>query len=632
MTQGRTTEQDALRHDESAIRAELMAAGASFRGRSCKCPFHTDKNPSAGIFVGDDGSWHFKCQVCEAKGDIFDIRARVQKRALAEILAEYRPATIKRSPVRDAPRWFADVESVTAATQGCEAVYLYTNPQTRHGDMLVLRVRRLDGGKRFAQYRPAAGGGWEEKAPDAPRPIYNRIRLIDAARVVVVEGEKCVHALASVGIVGTTAPGGAGNAAHADWSPLAGKICVLWPDNDPPNAIGQPNAGKRTGIEHMKDVAVILQSLTPPATVLWLDPDELALPPKADVVDYITQYGGDTTDDRRRAVEAVLSTASSMGPAEDLAILIEDTIAGRRRALPFPYRVLTRQSRALMPGTVTVLAGDPGCGKSFMLLESAAYWHKSNFKVAIYELEDEKAYHLNRVLAQLEENADLIDPDWVMAHPHETRDAMARHRQFLDSFAPCITTSAGGDVKLSDLLKWVDGQAVGGKEIIVIDPVTAAGYAGKESWQEDRDFIIKAKAIVKEHGARLVLSSHPKMGIKKGDKSAPLHGLAGGAAYPRFAHTVLWITAPDKPRKVFCDNGLSRFNTSINRSVRLGKTRNGPGSNVEIGFNFGRTLKFAEQGAIDCEDDRGAKIEQLPPRRAPVVQPLQDPFDPEDLP
>lgn len=49
---------------------------------------------------------------------------------------------------------------------------------------------------------------------------------------VVVEGEKCVDALASIGIPAVTSLSGAGAASKTDWTPLAGKDVLIIADND----------------------------------------------------------------------------------------------------------------------------------------------------------------------------------------------------------------------------------------------------------------------------------------------------------------------------------------------------------------------------------------------------------------
>lgn len=82
------------------------------------------------------------------------------------------------------------------------------------------------------QYRPWDVAARQTRMPD-PRPLY---RLPDVARadtVLLVEGEKCADALMHIGIVATTAMGGAATAiTKTDWSPLAGKTVIVWPDHD----------------------------------------------------------------------------------------------------------------------------------------------------------------------------------------------------------------------------------------------------------------------------------------------------------------------------------------------------------------------------------------------------------------
>jgi putative DNA primase/helicase len=69
-------------------------------------------------------------------------------------------------------------------------------------------------------------------APDL-RPLYRLPEISLASTIVLVEGEGKADALAKVGIEATSAMQGA----HApiektDWSPLAGKTVIIWPDND----------------------------------------------------------------------------------------------------------------------------------------------------------------------------------------------------------------------------------------------------------------------------------------------------------------------------------------------------------------------------------------------------------------
>lgn len=66
-----------------------------------------------------------------------------------------------------------------------------------------------------------------------PRPLYNLPAITASDAVVLVEGEKCADALMQLGIVATTAMGGAATAIDkTDWTPLAGKTVAVWPDHD----------------------------------------------------------------------------------------------------------------------------------------------------------------------------------------------------------------------------------------------------------------------------------------------------------------------------------------------------------------------------------------------------------------
>lgn len=75
---------------------------------------------------------------------------------------------------------------------------------------------------------------WIAGTPDL-RPLYRIPDIALSQTVVLCEGEGCADALTSVGIPATSAMQGA----HApidktDWSPLAGKTVIVWPDNDQP--------------------------------------------------------------------------------------------------------------------------------------------------------------------------------------------------------------------------------------------------------------------------------------------------------------------------------------------------------------------------------------------------------------
>ncbi|MDP2431812.1 MAG: phage/plasmid primase, P4 family [Pseudomonadota bacterium] len=99
---------------------------------------------------------------------------------------------------------------------------------------LIAVVYRYDPPGRKKEFRP-----WDARrrkpAPPEPRPLYNQPGIVTADQVVLVEGEKCAKALIDAGICATTAMHGANAPVEkTDWSPLAGKAVLIWPDKDKP--------------------------------------------------------------------------------------------------------------------------------------------------------------------------------------------------------------------------------------------------------------------------------------------------------------------------------------------------------------------------------------------------------------
>lgn len=87
---------------------------------------------------------------------------------------------------------------------------------------------------------PSGALAWRPKGLPPLRPLYrlDEIARHPRATVVVTEGEKAADAaqqlLSAPGYVATTSPNGSKNASKADWSPLAGRRVLIWPDHDEP--------------------------------------------------------------------------------------------------------------------------------------------------------------------------------------------------------------------------------------------------------------------------------------------------------------------------------------------------------------------------------------------------------------
>ena len=597
-----------LRADKQALLTELRIAGADIahEGREIRCPFHDDKHASAGIYE-EAGVWRYKCLACNTGGDVIDIIAITSKRSAADVLkdmaARERPThhapavkvAEKKTAVYATTEKLAEAVAWTAQGGKIAHAYVYANPDTKNADMIVYRIEYPDGRKTFRQAHQTPDG-YVMKAPAGLLPLYNRARVVGAAAVVVVEGEKCVHCLHGIGIVATTSPGGAGKAALCDWAPLAGKTAYLWPDCDAPD----PKTGKRTGIEHMRQVAAELEKLVPAADVRWIDCDQLGLPKKGDVVDYLATSEG-TTDQKRLAIQAVLEFAESLGPAKEIRAEVEAAIAGKRNPVAFPWSAVSRSTRALLPGTLTILCGPPGSTKSLWLLQALAWWHDRGERVAVLELEETRVYHLMRAVAQRSGVSKMTNAEWHQENPIDARKIITEQESFSNAFGRRIYAAPTGAITPESIIEWMRDRAAERCRIMAIDPITAMD-GGEKTWTADHKVVIAAHQIAAENNASVILVTHPRKG-QPNKSGSGMDDMAGGATYQRFSQTVLWLDNLKESKSGSFTVSTGTTSDDYNRILHVMKARNSWGQWKRIGFNFdAATFRSRECGVLEADE------------------------------
>lgn len=264
----------------------LKQAGREFA--AC-CPFHAETTPSFTIFVGKDQVERFHCFGCGEHGDVVDFVRKIRGVDLGEAMgllgggaAGPKPAS-PRAPVRDAYAGIVPVAPPAAPIESGRRVRLY-NPK-RQGERtewggfapsMVFPYRRHDGSLLGYVLRHELDGGGKEtpmvmwvRLPDGtetwcrfpfpkPRPLYGLEKLGEARAVLLVEGEKCRDALAvAMGRTVVSWPGGTQGVKHTDWSPLAGRSVVMWPDADRPH----PETGVIAGLKAADEIGAILTGL-----------------------------------------------------------------------------------------------------------------------------------------------------------------------------------------------------------------------------------------------------------------------------------------------------------------------------------------------------------------------------------
>ena len=274
--------------------------------------------------------------------------------------------------------------------------------------------------------------------------------LTNATPVVIVEGEKCADTLAGltqqVGVLSWL--GGSGAVLHTDWGTLSGREVILWPDADGP------------GRGAMARLAGELDRIGA-AKVLMVDPEENR-PDGWDVADATAKNGWgweetqryllqaepvDQQENRRirRVAEQVLVSADEIEP--DLIEWIWE-----------PY---------LPTGAVTLMAGAPGCGKSFLSTALAASlsrglipFHRTRtekIRTAILSLEDDPARTIvPRLKACGADLGEIVIFDW--RHPE----------------ADPLETLSMREEKEGELLRVLrEGVELHGIRLVIIDTLTA---------------------------------------------------------------------------------------------------------------------------------------------------------------
>lgn len=215
------------------------------------CPFHNEKTPSLNV---NKTKQIFKCFGCGAGGDVFDflVKHGQTHAEAAEYLTSGGNFGLGVVEKKDLPKrpprvvW-AQLIPNDHAPQPNFNHYKFGTPskvwayKTAQGAVIgfACRFDHADGSKDVLPLIFATDGKryvWRFQAFDRPRPLFNLDRVARAAVVVLVEGEKCAEKLQALYPGDSHAfaswLGGTKAVAYTDFSPLAGKVVVFWPDND----------------------------------------------------------------------------------------------------------------------------------------------------------------------------------------------------------------------------------------------------------------------------------------------------------------------------------------------------------------------------------------------------------------
>ena len=284
-------------------------------------------------------------------------------------------------------------------------------------------------------------------------------------------------------------------------------------------------------------------------------------------------------------------TASPADGAAAVGQLLEQTIRRQRLAMPWP--TIQKLTHCLQPGAITILCGSPGASKSFMALQLLTSVIDSGQPAAVFELEDSRGLHLLRLLAQRTNRPELLNPDWVVAHPDQADSACAQQADWLRKMGTAVEADGGGQTVYGQLENWLLQRARAGCRLLIIDPITAVQHQSRQIWDEDNRFLQTIKRWAVQYGTAVVLVSHSV----KGQSLPGLESLAGGACFSRFAQTILWLEAHE-PKNSPVRFAVGTDTLPHNRTIHILKARLGSGHGLRIAADFENTLTVREYGII----------------------------------
>lgn len=484
----------------ATIVAHLSARGGNRKGSEVvfRCPFpdrhaNGDKHPSARYNV-EKRVWH--CDVCNEGGGL---------KQLADVLGVecFELASTTVSQVRPA--------GIPTAWKG----HRYSQHWT-YRDAIgreLGHVARFDTSvpgerKQVVPFFTRDGNKWTPGAPASPSPLFGLDVLAaqPTATVYVVEGEKCAAAIHRLVGVATTSQGGAQAAGKSDWSPLAGRQVVIWPDNDAP------------GQTYAADVTAILARLTPAPKVKQVDVSKIGLGTAEDVFDWLTAHpNAGLTDLAALPVMAPTKTQ----PSFTLTTITADELM-RKQFTPPRWAV-----RDLIPEGLTLLAGAPKGGKSWLMLGVAYGIACGGYALGNIRVDGGEVLYcgLEDSQPRMQKRIAMLMDDMVPKRLHIVtsgglkridQGGIEQVKSFLAEFPQC--------------------------RLIVIDTlarVRPQSRFSSNAYQEDSDTMSRLQMLALAHGVAIVVVHHLKKQAKGTEEYDIIERISGSMGLSGVADAVL---------------------------------------------------------------------------------------------
>ena len=492
---------------QTVLRA-LESAGKrvkrSGNGHIAQCPAHEDRNASLSVSTGDDGRAILHCHAgCEPGAVVAALGMK-----LSDLFAD--------KPERETPRRIVKE-------------YNYTDEQ---GELLYQAVRYEP--KDFRQRRPDGKGGWIWKLDDVPLVLYRLPSLLNVnpdCIIWICEGEKDCDNLANEGLIATCNPMGASSATNNKWARLSSTkplhdrhVCII-ADKD--------NVGR----EGAQIVAADLHGKAKSVRVI-----EVPGAACKDVSDFLS--AGGTAEDLWRLWEAASEWKPADAAATSAPCSVEAPSPSRKAIVINAANILPRLTSYLWApripfGKITLLAGVPGAGKTFLAAFIAATM-SGDFSWPDAPTVNIDAADVLMLLAE-DDPADMTVPRLI------ANNANLARIHFLTGIKRRNETT-GEDVEglldLSRDIEQVREVLTGNRNIklLIIDPINSYFPSRKDnnSDVDVREILLPLAKLAEELGVAVLIISH----TNKSASTSAITRVMGSTAFVGVSR-VAWLLSED---------------------------------------------------------------------------------------
>jgi putative DNA primase/helicase len=514
----------------SAI-GDYKKAGDGYKAR---CPAHEDRTPSLSIKEAEDGTVLIKCHAgCSTQAVVKELGLNMRDLfpRFAEIPRKPRKAGVSATATLKSttkPHGFPTAAAVVADCEkrlGPRSAWWTYHDACGSPMAVVVRWDRADG----KEFRPFAkvNGRWRIGDPYGLWPLYQLPAVLQSrGRVYVCEGEKAADAVRSLGLTATTSAHGANSAKGTDWTPVAGRQVVILPDHDD------------AGGKYAEEVVVILDKVAPRPIIKVVHLP--GLPTHGDAVEYIAARRAAGLDDtairaeiQKLADTAEATTTNAEAPITPILISMAE-VHSRPIEWLWPGRIAR--------GKVTLIAGDPGLGKSFLTLDLAARVSRGS---PWPDAPNASAPLGGVVLLSAEDDAeDTIRPrlDAAGADVHRIKLLQAVRHNYRENQKEAVF-SLGTDLPALEAAIL----ATPGCRLVVIDPITAyLGETDSHKNAEIRGLFAPLAALAAKHGVAIVCVTH----LNKSGSGPAIYRSIGSIGFVAAARAV-WAVIKDRdnPRR-----------------------------------------------------------------------------------